>query len=66
MTIFLNGEKREVAHATNIAELLDEFSLPARALLVEHNGTALHRDEWLSTKLAANDRIEILRVVAGG
>jgi thiamine biosynthesis protein ThiS len=34
--------------------------------LVEHNGTALLRSEWAESKLRNGDRLEIIRMVAGG
>lgn len=66
MKVLLNGEAREVAHAQNIAELVKEFALPAPATLIEHNGLALRREEWPARSLAEGDRIEIVRIVAGG
>ena len=65
MKIVLNGEPRSVA-ATDIAALVAELALPAPVTLVEHNGLALRRDEWLHRPLAAGDRVEIVRIVAGG
>jgi thiamine biosynthesis protein ThiS len=64
MVIFLNGEKCDVRAAT-ISELIAELELPAQASLVEHNGLALRREEW-DHALAAEDRVEIIRIVAGG
>jgi len=64
--IVLNGEAREIARATNIAELIAELSLPAAVTLVEHNGLALRREEWPERSLAEADRVEIVRIVAGG
>jgi sulfur carrier protein len=40
--------------------------LPSQSILVEHNGFALHRHEWPGRPLAEGDRIEFIRVVAGG
>jgi thiamine biosynthesis protein ThiS len=34
--------------------------------LVEHNGLAVHRHEWAERLLAEGDRVELIRVVAGG
>ncbi len=62
----VNGEPREISRATNIAELVDELALPAPATLVEHNGLALRRTEWPAHALAEDDRIELIRIVAGG
>lgn len=66
MTLMVNGEAREIARATNVAELVEELGLPAPATLVEHNGLALRRNEWLAHPLADGDRIELIRIVAGG
>lgn len=66
MTLQINGETREIEAATNVAELVAALKLPAPAILVEHNGTALRPDEWRSRTLSENDRIELVRIVAGG
>ena len=66
MTLQINGETREIEAATNVAELVATLKLPAPAILVEHNGTALRPDEWRSRTLSENDRIELVRIVAGG
>ena len=65
MKLVLNGKEREVA-ATNAEELVAELGLPLSAALVEHNGTALLRSEWAKTNLQDGDRLEIIRMVAGG
>jgi thiamine biosynthesis protein ThiS len=66
VTISVNGEPRQIQRAKNVAELIDELALPAPAILVEHNGLALRREEWTAQKIAENDRIELVRIVAGG
>ncbi len=66
MTILLNGEPREVRIARTVSELVAEFELPGPALLIEHNEVALTRSEWERTPLADGDRVELLRVTAGG
>ena len=62
----VNGEPREVRAGLTLPELLAELDLPPRSVLVEHNGTALFRADWPAVRLAAGDRLEIIRVVAGG
>ena len=47
-------------------ELIDRYQLPPQSILVEHNGLAVHRHEWADAHLAEGDRIEFIRVVAGG
>ena len=65
MKLVLNGKEREV-NATQVEELVAELGLPLAAALVEHNGTALLRSEWSKTRLQNGDRLEIIRMVAGG
>jgi thiamine biosynthesis protein ThiS len=66
MKISLNGEAVETRGAKTIAELVDRYQLPPQSILVEHNGRAVHRHEWPKRGLAEGDRIEFVRVVAGG
>lgn len=66
MTIRLNGEERDVQNVLTLPELIAQLQLPAKTVLVEHNGTALRRDEWDSRVLKPNDQLEIIRFVAGG
>ena len=66
MTITLNGESRSVAGITTIAALVRELNLVPATLLIEHNGLALHREEWNSRALREGDKIEFICVVAGG
>jgi len=65
MKLVLNGKDREVS-ATQVESLVAELGLPLAAALVEHNGTALLRSEWAKTNLQDGDRLEIIRMVAGG
>lgn len=65
MRLVLNGTDREV-RASQMEELVAELGLPLAAALVEHNGIALLRSEWATTKLQDGDRLEIIRMVAGG
>jgi len=66
MTISLNGKNADARGAETVAELVERYELPPQTVLIEHNGLALHRREWPDRKLTEGDRIELLRVVAGG
>ena len=66
VTISLNGERVDAREAKTIAELIDRYQLPPQSILVEHNGLAVHRHEWAERSIAEGDRIELIRVVAGG
>lgn len=65
MRISVNGEPRETA-AQTVQGFVEELGLPPEMLLIEHNGLALHRSEWASSALRPDDRLEILKVSAGG
>lgn len=65
-TVRINGTARQLESASNVAEMVVELGLAPPSLLIEHNGTALHRSEWPTTDISDGDRIEILRVAAGG
>jgi thiamine biosynthesis protein ThiS len=66
MRVWINGESVEVDGLTNVAELAGHYSLQPNTVLIEHNATALHQREWVERSLAEGDRIEVVRVVAGG
>ena len=66
MTIALNGERVDTRGAQTIAELVERYQLSPPSILVEYNGLALHRREWPEKTLVKDDRIEFIRVVAGG
>jgi thiamine biosynthesis protein ThiS len=66
MKIWINGELVEADGATNVAELADRLGFQPHTVLIELNATALHQREWRERPIAEGDRIEVLRVVAGG
>jgi sulfur carrier protein len=62
----INGEARDVEAAEDVAGLVAILGLPERATLIEHNGLALRHEEWPQRILQEGDRLEIIRIVAGG
>lgn len=66
MNVRINGAWRELEKALSIPELLDLLKIPHATALVELNGQALRRNEWPPGHLAEGDRLEILRIAAGG
>ena len=66
MRISLNGEATDSRGAKTVADLVQLIALTPENVLIEHNGVALHRREWSERSLAEGDRIEVVRVVAGG
>jgi thiamine biosynthesis protein ThiS len=66
ITVFANGRARHVEEGLTVAGLMGQLKLHPRMILVEKNGAALHRHEWDGSVLEHGDRLEFVRVVAGG
>lgn len=66
LSIFVNGRTRQVGGTMTLGELAAECGLDSRRLLVELNGQTLLREEWPGRMLQHGDRVEFIRVVAGG
>jgi thiamine biosynthesis protein ThiS len=65
-SIFVNGQARQVSAQSTVGELAQSFGLDPKRLLVELNGETLARDQWPEQQLRHGDRVEFIRVVAGG
>jgi sulfur carrier protein len=66
VSIFVNGRARQVGGAITLGELAAECRLDPRRLLVELNGETLPRGAWPDRAVQHGDRVEFIRVVAGG
>lgn len=66
LSIFVNGRARQVDAAMTLGGLAADCQLDPRQVLVELNGGTLLRDEWPGRTLQHGDRVEFIRVVAGG
>jgi sulfur carrier protein len=66
MTIHLNGEPRTCTDSLSVATLLDELGFKGQPVLVECNGEPIHKRNFDSTTLNEGDKIELIRIVAGG
>jgi thiamine biosynthesis protein ThiS len=66
LSIFVNGHARQVSGAMTLGELATNCGLDARRVLVELNRQTLSREEWPKRTLRHGDRVEFIRVVAGG
>jgi sulfur carrier protein len=66
MTITLNGETREVATGTTVAELLGELDVPAKHVAVEINLELVPRGAHREHVLREHDRLEVVTLVGGG
>ena len=63
----VNGDRREVARGTTLAELLRAHDLDPRMVVVEHNRVILRdRDAFPALELRDGDSLEIVHFVGGG
>ena len=67
MKLLINGEEREFSSdETSIPRVLEKLELAGVPVVVEHNEEALLPKEHAQVQLKEGDRLEIVRVVAGG
>ena len=66
VTVFANGKARQVSAEKTVAEMVRDLKLTPAAVLVERNGKALLRQEWEKERVEHGDRLEFVKVVAGG
>jgi sulfur carrier protein len=64
--IVANGEKISAKLPCTIEEFLVAQNLLPRSVVVEHNGEAVAPSEFAARPLQAGDRLEIVKIVAGG
>jgi sulfur carrier protein len=66
MTIYLNGEAREVPEGLTLAELLVWLKFPADRVAVEWNREIVPKSRWQETPVQSQDRLEVVHFVGGG
>jgi sulfur carrier protein len=64
--IIANGKQVAAELPCSIETFLIAQKLLPRSVVVEHNGEAVTPSEFAQRQLAAGDRLEIVRIVAGG
>lgn len=64
--VTLNGQPVPCPDGATIPELLEEQGMRPDRVIVEFNGQAQTRAESAATRLSNGDRLEVVRIVAGG
>jgi sulfur carrier protein len=64
--VIANGQPVPVAGPTTMEAFLVALGFHPRSVVVEHNGEAVAPSEFSRRPLAAGDRLEIVKIVAGG
>lgn len=65
-TIIANGKPVGASLPCTIEQFLVAQGLLPRSVVVEHNGEAVAPSEFSRRQLNAGDRLEIVKIVAGG
>lgn len=66
VTIYANGQPLAVTLPCSLQDILLAQHLPARSVVIEHNGQAVAPSEFPHRQVAPGDHLEIVRIVAGG
>lgn len=66
MDVEVNGEEREFADGTTLAQLLAQLGTAQRGVAVAVDGTVVTRSEWQDVVLTDGAKVEILTAVQGG
>lgn len=61
-----NGQPIEATLPCSLEDFLLAQKLLPRSVVVEHNGAAVAPSEFSQRQIAAGDRLEIVKIVAGG
>jgi thiamine biosynthesis protein ThiS len=64
--VIANGQKVQSQVPCSIEQFLVAQKLFPRSVVVEHNGEAVAPSEFSQRHLQAGDRLEIVKIVAGG
>jgi thiamine biosynthesis protein ThiS len=64
--VIANGREIPAKLPCSIEEFLVAQNLPPRSIVVEHNGGAVAPSEFSRRQLNAGDKLEIVKIVAGG
>ncbi|MGD0745144.1 MAG: sulfur carrier protein ThiS [Verrucomicrobiota bacterium] len=64
--LIANGKPVETELPCSLEEFLVAQKLLPRSVVVEHNGEAVAPSEFAQRRLNAGDRLEIVKIVAGG
>lgn len=66
LVVTVNGDDREVARGTTVADLVAALGLEPRGVAVAVGGEVVTRRHWADRALAADEHVEVLTIAQGG
>jgi sulfur carrier protein len=64
--VIANGDRIAVGFPCTLEEFLRAQQLLPRSVVVEHNGEAVAPSQFATRQINSGDRLEIVKIVAGG
>jgi thiamine biosynthesis protein ThiS len=64
--VIANGKEAPARLPCTLEQFIVAQGLLPRSIVIEHNGEAVAPSEFSSRQLCAGDRLEIVKIVAGG
>ena len=65
-SVIANGKELQAPVPCSMEEFLVSQGLLPRSVVVEHNGQAVAPSEFQARQVRAGDKLEIVKIVAGG
>ena len=66
ISVEVNGEPRQVAEGTSVADMLREIGIDPNKVAVEHNLEVVPRSTLADVQVGEGDSFEIVHFVGGG
>ena len=64
--VTVNGERREVASGSSVADLVTSMGFRPQQVAVERNKAIVRRDDHAATALEPGDQLEVVTFFGGG
>ncbi|GAB3205641.1 sulfur carrier protein ThiS [Marinactinospora thermotolerans] len=66
MDVIVNGERRDLAPGTTVADLVRSLTDATGGVAVAVNDEVVPKAAWSGTPVSAEDRVDVLTAVQGG
>jgi thiamine biosynthesis protein ThiS len=66
MQVTINGERRDLAAGTSVADLLRDLGIDGRKVAVERNLEIVPKSAFNATEVVDGDRLEVVHFIGGG
>lgn len=66
MNVYVNGETKQYAEKTTVADIVSDLGLANKRIAVELNKEILPFDQYAQTGIKTEDRLEIVQAIGGG